>query len=147
MKNNLSIIPIDYLSAGSWQVRKNFDENELNSLSQSIKNNGIFQPIVVVSNKEEKGKYKIVAGERRWRAAQLANIHEVPVILRDDLSSDKIVEISLLENLERTDLNPIEEAQGYEDLINEYNYNGDLNEDGVIDILDLVQLVNIILNN
>ena len=121
-KNNLSIIPIDYLSAGSWQVRKNFDESELYSLSQSIKNNGIFQPIVVVSDKEENGKYKIVAGERRWRAAQLANIHEVPIILRDDLSSDKIVEISLLENLERSDLNPIEEAKGYEDLINKYNY-------------------------
>ena len=87
----------------------------LHSLSQSIKNNGIFQPIVVVSDKEENGKYKIVAGERRWRAAQLANIHEVPIILRDDLSSDKIVEISLLENLERSDLNPIEEAKGYEE--------------------------------
>ena len=121
-KNNLSVIPIDYLSAGSWQVRKNFDESELHSLSQSIKNNGIFQPIVVVSDKEENGKYKIVAGERRWRAAQLANLHEVPVILRDDFSSEKIVEISLLENLERSDLNPIEEAKGYEDLINEHNY-------------------------
>ena len=120
--NNLRVIPIDYLSAGSWQVRKNFDESELHSLSQSIKNNGIFQPIVVVSDKEENGKYKIVAGERRWRAAQLANIHEVPIILRDDLSSDKIVEISLLENLERSDLNPIEEAKGYEELINKYNY-------------------------
>ena len=121
-KKNLIIVPIDYLSPGSWQVRKSFDESELHSLSQSIKNNGIFQPIVVVSDKEEKGKYKIVAGERRWRAAQLANIHEVPIILRDDLSSDKIVEISLLENLERSDLNPIEEAKGYEDLINKYNY-------------------------
>ena len=121
-KNNLSVIPIDYLSAGSWQVRKNFDESELQSLSQSIKNNGIFQPIVVVTDKEENGKYKIVAGERRWRAAQLANIHEVPIILRDDLSSDKIIEISLLENLERSDLNPIEEAKGYEELINKYNY-------------------------
>ena len=121
-KNNLSIVPIDYLSAGSWQVRKNFDENELNSLSQSIKNNGIFQPIVVITDKKDSGKYKIVAGERRWRAAQLANIHEVPIILRDDLSSEKIVEISLLENLERSDLNPIEEAKGYQDLINEYNY-------------------------
>ena len=122
LKNNLSFVPIDYLSAGSWQVRKNFDEVELYSLSQSIKNNGIFQPIVVVSDKEESGKYKIVAGERRWRAAQLANIHEVPIILRNDLSSEKIVEISLLENLERSDLNPIEEAKGYEDLINEHNY-------------------------
>ena len=121
-KNNLSVIPIDYLSAGSWQVRKNFDESELQSLSQSIKNNGIFQPIVVVTDKEENGKYKIVAGERRWRAAQLANIHEIPIILRDDLSSDKIIEISLLENLERSDLNPIEEAKGYEELINKYNY-------------------------
>ena len=122
LKNNLSIVPIDFLSAGSWQVRKNFDEVELHSLSESIKNNGIFQPIVVVSDKKEDGKYKIVAGERRWRAAQLANIHEVPIILRDDLSSEKIVEISLLENLERSDLNPIEEANGYEDLITEHNY-------------------------
>ncbi len=122
LKNDLIIIPIDYLSAGSWQVRRNFDENELYSLSQSIKNNGIFQPIVVVSDPEKNGKYKIVAGERRWRAAQLANIHEVPIILRDDLSSDKIIEISLLENLERSDLNPIEEAKGYEDLIREHNY-------------------------
>ena len=121
-KDSFSTIPIDYLSAGPWQVRKNFDENELHSLSQSIKNNGIFQPLVVVSDKEEKGKYKIVAGERRWRAAQLANIHEVPIILRDDLSLEKIVEISLLENLERSDLNAIEEAKGYEDLINEHNY-------------------------
>ena len=121
-KNNLSFIPIEHLSPGSWQVRKNFDENELTSLSQSIKNNGIFQPIVVVSDKEKNGKYKIVAGERRWRAAQLANLHEVPVILRDDFSLEKIVEISLLENLERSDLNPIEEAKGYEDLIKEHNY-------------------------
>ena len=122
VKNNLSFIPIEHLSSGSWQVRKNFDENELTSLSQSIKNNGIFQPIVVVSDKEKNGKYKIVAGERRWRAAQLANLHEVPVILRDDFSLEKIAEISLLENLERSDLNPIEEAKGYEDLINEHNY-------------------------
>ncbi len=121
-KNNFSFIPIEHLSPGSWQVRKNFDKNELSSLSQSIKNNGIFQPIVVVSDKEKNGKYKIVAGERRWRAAQLANLHEVPVILRDDFSLEKIVEISLLENLERSDLNPIEEAKGYEDLINEHNY-------------------------
>ena len=121
-KHNLNVIPIDYLSAGSWQVRKKFDESELRSLSQSIKNNGIFQPIVVISDKKENGKYKIVAGERRWRAAQLANIHEVPIILRDDLPPDKIVEISLLENLERSDLNPIEEAKGYEELINKYNY-------------------------
>ena len=120
-KNNLNFIPIDYLSPGPWQVRKNFDRNELLSLSQSIKENGIFQPIVVISDKEETGKYRIVAGERRWRAAQLANIHEVPIILRDDLSSEKIIEISLLENLERADLNPIEEAKGYEDLINKYN--------------------------
>ena len=121
-KNDFSVVPIDYLSPGAWQVRKNFDENELNSLAQSIKNNGIFQPIVVVSDQEENDKYRIVAGERRWRAAQLAKLHEVPIILRDDLSSEKIVEISLLENLERSDLNPIEEAKGYEDLINEYNY-------------------------
>ena len=94
-KNNLKLIPIEYLSPGSWQVRKNFDKNELTNLTQSIKSNGIFQPIVVVTDKKENGKFKIIAGERRWRAAQLANLHEVPIILRDYLSSEKIVEISL----------------------------------------------------
>ena len=122
LNNNLKLIPIEYLSSGSWQVRKNFDKNELNNLTQSIKSNGIFQPIVVVTDKKENGKFKIIAGERRWRAAQLANLHEVPIILRDDLSSEKIVEISLLENLERSDLNPLEEAKGYEDLITKFNY-------------------------
>ena len=100
LKNDLSIVPIDYLSPGSWQVRKNFNQNELNNLSQSIKSNGIFQPIIVISNKGDKGKFIIVAGERRWRAAQLASLHEVPIIIRDDLTPEKIVEISLLENLE-----------------------------------------------
>ena len=124
-KRDSSIVPIDYISPGSWQVRKNFEQNELNSLSLSIKNNGIFQPIIVVSDKDTDGKYLIVAGERRWRAAQLANLHEVPIIIRDDLSLKKIVEISLLENLERTDLNPLEEAKGYQDLINEHKYTQD----------------------
>ncbi len=121
-KKDWNVVPIDYLSPGPWQVRKNFDENEIKSLSQSIRNHGIFQPIIVISDKVNNDKYIIVAGERRWRAAQLANLHEVPIILRDDLSLEKIVEISLLENLERSDLNPLEEAKGYEDLINKHNY-------------------------
>ena len=109
-KKDIIIVPIDHLTPGPWQVRKNFDKLELNKLSSSIKANGIFQPIIVITNEENHDSYKIVAGERRWRAAQIAKLHEIPIIVRDDLTPEKVVEISLLENLERSDLNPIEEV-------------------------------------
>jgi len=125
VRKDIKIVPIDYLSPGPWQVRKSFKEKELNSLSESIKQNGIFQPVIVILDKSKNNNYKIVAGERRWRAAQLAKLHEIPIIIRNDLSSEKIVEISLLENLERSDLNPIEEANGYKDLIDKYKYTQD----------------------
>ena len=121
-KNKLKKLSIDLISAGPWQARKNFDKSDLVSLSKSIKNNGLIQPIVVTEDKKNKGHYLIIAGERRWRATQLAKVHEIPVIIKEDLKEDKILEISLLENLQRSDLNAIEEAHGYKNLIERFNY-------------------------
>jgi len=118
----LKRVPIENVSPGAWQVRKQFDDIDLKNLSNSIKENGIFQPILVITEKKADNKYKIIAGERRWRAAQLARLHEIPVIIRDDLSDRKIIEISLLENLQRHDLNAIEEANGYLELIEKFSY-------------------------
>ena len=121
-KNKLKTLSIDLISAGPWQARKNFEKSDLTSLSKSIKNNGLIQPIVVTKDKKNKGHYLIIAGERRWRATQLAKVHEIPVIIKEDLKEDKILEISLLENLQRSDLNAIEEAHGYKNLIERFNY-------------------------
>ena len=101
------------------QPRKNFDEDALQELADSIKQFGLLQPILV----QDKGEYyEIIAGERRWRAAKLAGLKEVPVIIRN-YSSQEIVEISLIENIQREDLNPIEEAQAYKRLLTEFNLN------------------------
>ena len=115
-------VSIDLISPGPWQARNNFDKNELKNLSNSIKDNGVIQPILVTSDKKNAGKFLIIAGERRWRAAQIARIHEIPVILKDDLNEQKLLEISLLENLQRSDLNPIEEAEGYRNLLDGFDY-------------------------
>ena len=103
------------------QPRKNFDEDALQELADSIKQFGLLQPILV----QDKGEYyEIIAGERRWRAAKLAGLKEVPVIIRN-YSSQEIVEISLIENIQREDLNPIEEAQAYKRLLTEFNLKQD----------------------
>ncbi len=115
-------VSIDLISPGPWQARNHFDKNELKNLSNSIKDNGVIQPILVTSDKKNAGKFLIIAGERRWRAAQIARIHEIPVILKNDLTEQKLLEISLLENLQRSDLNPIEEAEGYRNLLDGFDY-------------------------
>ena len=124
--NNLNYkfntIGIELVSPGPWQARKIFDNNELINLAKSIKEHGIIQPIVVIEDDNNKEKFLIIAGERRWRAAQIAKLHEIPVIVQQNLEEKKIIEISLLENLQRTDLNPIEEAKGYKNLIEDHNY-------------------------
>ena len=94
----------------------------LSILSNSIKKQGIIQPVIIKSNGTFKNEYYIIAGERRWRACQLANIHEIPAIIRDDLNDEKIAELSLVENIQRSELNPIEEAEGYQSLLSKYNY-------------------------
>jgi len=111
---------IDDLYPNKFQPRKIFDENSLNDLEKSIKERGIIQPIIVRKS-DENSKYEIIAGERRWLAAQKAGLHEVPVVVTeaDDLKS---LEFAIVENVQRNDLNPLEEAQGYQRLINDFSY-------------------------
>ena len=111
---------ISELYPNKFQPRKIFDEDNLNDLEKSIKERGIIQPIIVRKS-DESTKYEIIAGERRWLAAQKAGLHEVPVVVTeaDDLKS---LEFAIVENVQRTDLNPLEEAQGYQRLIKDFSY-------------------------
>ena len=115
-------IPIADLERNKYQPRTIFDEEKLDELSSSIKENGVIQPIAVRPNKYEPGKFEIVAGERRWLAAQKAGLNEVPVVVLD-IDDQKSLEIAIVENVQRQDLNVIEEAQGYQRLIDEFSYN------------------------
>ncbi len=115
------VVKITKVEPNRNQPRKKFDEDELQELSDSIKIHGVLFPILVVNRGDY---YEIVAGERRWRAAKMAGLKEVPVIIRD-YTEKQIAEISLIENIQRTDLNPIEEAKAYKDLIDKYNYKQD----------------------
>ena len=117
-----NLIPIEFIEPGPWQPRKDFDKIELEALAKSIKNQGVIQPIIVKEKKEIKNHYYIIAGERRWRASQIAKIHEIPAIIRNDLKEDKVAEISLIENIQRSELNSLEEAEGYQLLTKKYNY-------------------------
>jgi ParB family chromosome partitioning protein len=118
-KSSSEKIPIHFVYANPSQPRKNFNQELLNELSESIKEQGIIQPILV--RKKSEDKYEIVAGERRWRAAQLAKIHEVPVIVLN-IDDKKSLEFAILENIQRSDLNGIEEALGYENLVKKFGY-------------------------
>jgi ParB family chromosome partitioning protein len=111
-------LPIEFLRPGKFQPRKHFDEEALAQLAQSIREKGLLQPILV--RQTGKDAYEILAGERRWRAAQLAKLHDVPVVLRDFADRDAL-EIALIENLQRRDLSPVEEARGYARLRDEFN--------------------------
>ena len=117
-------IAISDIVPNKYQPRKIFDEDNLNDLTQSIKERGILQPIIVRKSSEDKSKFEIIAGERRWLAAQKAGLHTVPVVITeaDDL---KTLEFAIVENVQRHDLNPLEEAQGYKRLIDEFAYDQD----------------------
>ena len=112
---------ISDLKRNNYQPRINFDEDKLNELSKSIKNNGIIQPIAVRSDKNNPGSYEIIAGERRWLAAQRAGLHEVPITIMD-LNDSEVLEVAIVENIQREDLNVIEEAKGFERLKDEFGY-------------------------
>ena len=114
-------LPISYLAPNKYQPRKIFDEASLEDLTNSIKQRGMIQPIIVRNSNNEKAKYEIIAGERRWLAAQKAGLHNVPVVVTeaDDLKS---LEFAIVENVQRHDLNPLEEAQGYKRLIDDFSY-------------------------
>jgi ParB family chromosome partitioning protein len=118
---NLNKISISDLSRNPYQPRQFFDEVKLEELSNSIRKKGIIQPIAVRPKKSDSGKYEIIAGERRWLAAQRAGLHEIPVTVLD-LSDVESLEVAIVENIQRDDLNPIEEAKGYKRLAEEFNY-------------------------
>ena len=117
-------IPISDLVPNKYQPRKIFDEDNLKDLTNSIKERGLIQPIIVRNSNEDNSKFEIIAGERRWLAAQRAGLHNVPVVVTeaDDLKS---LEFAIVENVQRHDLNPLEEAQGYKKLIDQFSYDQD----------------------
>ena len=118
---NKDKVSISDLVSNKFQPRKLFDEDSLQDLTSSIKERGIIQPIIVRKSKDDNSKYEIIAGERRWLAAQKAGLHQVPVVITevDDLKS---LEFAIVENIQRSDLNAIEEARGYQRLIEEFSY-------------------------
>ena len=117
-------VPIKDLSRNKFQPRKHFSKESLDELTNSIRERGIIQPIVVRPDKTNNDKYEIIAGERRWLASQNAGLHEVPVVILD-VNDIKSLEFAIVENIQRQDLNPIEEARGYQRLVDDFNYNQD----------------------
>ena len=114
-------ISISSIIPNKYQPRKNFDKNSLEELTASIRERGIIQPIIVRVSEDINNKYELIAGERRWQAAQNAGLHEVPAVILN-VDNLKSLEFAIVENVQRKDLNPIEEAEGYQRLINEFNY-------------------------
>ncbi|MFZ1990555.1 MAG: ParB/RepB/Spo0J family partition protein [Alphaproteobacteria bacterium] len=117
-------LPIAQLAPSPLQPRRYFDEQAMTELTSSIREKGVLQPILVRPSAKGDGNYEIVAGERRWRAAQRAGVHEVPIIIRD-LTDGQVLEIALIENVQRADLNGIDEARGYKTLIEQFRYTQD----------------------
>ena len=122
IKNNK--ISISSIIPNKYQPRKKFDKNSLEELTASIRERGIIQPIIVRASEDSNDKYELIAGERRWQAAQNAGLHEVPAVILN-VDNLKSLEFAIVENVQRKDLNPIEEAEGYQRLINEFNYDQD----------------------
>ena len=118
------VVPVELVRPSRFQPRRRFDEGEIRELAQSIGEKGVLQPLVVRRDPEIAGSYEIVAGERRWRAAQLAQLHQLPVIVRD-VTDREALEISLVENVQREDLTSLEEAQGYKRLIDDFGHTHD----------------------
>ncbi len=117
------LVPIDTVSASPLNPRKSFSPIELDELASSIKQRGVVQPLIVRPAPDGNG-YELVAGERRWRAAQQAGVHQVPVLVRE-LSDQEVLELAIIENVQRSDLNAIEEAVGYSELVEQFGYNQD----------------------
>jgi len=118
---NINKVSISDLVSNKFQPRKLFDEENLQDLTNSIKERGIIQPIIVRKSSDVNSKYEIIAGERRWLAAQKAGLHEVPVVITD-IDDLKSLEFAIIENVQRSDLNAIEEARGYQRLVEEFSY-------------------------
>jgi len=116
--------PVEFLSPSPMQPRRQFDEQEIGELAESIRQRGILQPILVRRAPDHPDRYEIVAGERRWRAAQAARLHEVPILVKD-LDDEGVLEVALVENVQRQDLNALEEADGYRRLIDQFDHTQD----------------------
>ena len=114
-------LPIEWINPGPWQPRRQFDKEALRELATSIQERGLIQPILVRENKQKPSRYELIAGERRWRAAQIAKMHEIPAII-SNFTDRQAAELSLIENIQRQDLSVIEEADGYQSLIDAHNY-------------------------
>ncbi len=121
-KTEINKVAIKDLVRNNFQPRKNFNKEDLEELTNSIRERGVIQPIVVRPNKASEGKFEIIAGERRWLASQNAGLHEVPVAILD-VDDVKSLEFAIIENVQRKDLNPIDEAKGYQRLVDDFNYN------------------------
>ena len=114
-------VPIEFVSPNPKNPRRHFGEAELTDLAQSIREHGVVQPVVARPSPTQAGRYEIIAGERRWRAAQRAGLTEIPIIVRD-VNDRTALELAIIENVQRTDLNPVEEALGYQQLIDDHGY-------------------------
>jgi ParB family transcriptional regulator, chromosome partitioning protein len=121
VSKSANTLPVEMLAPSPLQPRKHFDETALNELAASIRERGILQPLLVRADALNPGHYEIIAGERRWRAAQRAQLHDVPVVVRE-LSDAEVLEVALIENLQRQDLSPVEEARGYQRLLDEFSH-------------------------
>jgi ParB family chromosome partitioning protein len=114
-------VPVEFVSPNPRNPRRNFDDSDLGDLAQSIREHGLVQPIVVRPSPTEAGQFELIAGERRWRAAQRAGLTDIPIIVRD-VDNRTALELAIVENVQRADLNPVEEALGYQQLIDDHNY-------------------------
>lgn len=114
-------VPVEFIRPGKFQPRHNFDDERFQELVESVRAKGILQPILVRRHPDDRNSYEIIAGERRWRAAQMVQLHDVPVIIRD-FSDKEALEVALVENLQRQDLSAIEEAEGYRRLMDEFQH-------------------------
>ena len=121
-KTSITKLSINNISRNKFQPRKVFNKDNLEELTISIKERGVIQPIIVRPDKDSSGKYEIIAGERRWLASQNAGLHEIPAVILN-VNDEKSLEFAIIENVQRQDLNAIEEAQGYQRLIDEFSYN------------------------
>ena len=121
VETKINKLSLSEIIPNKYQPRKNFDDENLNDLTNSIKERGVIQPIIVRKSSHDNSKYEIIAGERRWLAARKAGLHHIPVVLTD-IDDLKSLEFAIVENVQRHDLNPLEEAQGYKRLIDEFSY-------------------------
>ena len=114
-------LPIEWIVPGPWQPRRNFDTEDLKELAASIKSRGLLQPVIVRPHPDRNSQFQLIAGERRWRASQMAALHEVPAII-SDFEDKEAAELSLIENIQRRDLSVVEEAEGYQVLLDKHGY-------------------------